>query len=353
MFAPSFADILAQWDEARTSAREPSLVSPSDLGNGCDRRTMYRATGAEPDARDNRKAIVGTLIHGGARHAIEAAGGIVEVACDYPHPGLGVGHADIVWPDDGTVDDIKSKSDRAFTRWLTHGPDEGELRQARAYAWSVHNGRAFPDSDHMSQGERERAAIRLLKTVGKVDTVRIVAVNRDTGESQEFVEAYDDERAWEAVVLMGRLASDIADGVDIPRQGNGPGTGFPCDWCEFVRECWNMADVPAGRSPQSAGIDVADPEWVAAASDYLEAQQAEAKAKDAKAANRMRLVGVPGEADGLKVAWQGGRTIPATVEPDPDAMEVLIQEAGWEVPVREVPERTTPLTIRVTRTRVQ
>jgi hypothetical protein len=351
VFAPSLVDILSSWDDGRTADRTRHLVSPSDLASGCDRRTMYRVRGTEPDTdTDNRKAIAGTLIHGGLKHAIEAAGGVVEAVCHFPHPGIGDGHADIVWTHDGTVDDVKTKSDRAYQRWMNHGPDEGELEQARAYAWAVHHGLADPGEDATDPA---RDADLLAAATSHVDTVRIVAYNRDTGESHEWVEAYDDDTAWAAVIRMGRLSTDIDNGVDIPRQGNGPGTGFPCDWCEFAATCWDLTDVPEGRTPQSRDVDVADATWVAAAADYLAAQQDESKAKKRKADARVWLAGVPGEGGGYKVAFQGGRTIPAHTEPDPDAMEVLIEEAGMEVPLREVPESTTTRSIRVTRTRAQ
>lgn len=343
MFAPTLSTLLAEWDTAKTAARTSHLLSPSDLGSGCDRKTAYRIRNTEPDTvGDTRKAVAGSLIHAGLDPAIRAAGGMPEVSVrlDLLNPLLGIGHADIWWPADGTVDDVKTKGERAYESWTTHGPDEGELRQARAYAWGIAHG----------YGRDEDGGTL---PVDAVDTVRILAYNRETGASETFVEAYDDEAARAAVDMMVALAEDIRAGVDIPRQGNGPGLGFPCDWCEFAATCWNLGAVPPGRSPQSAGVEVADPEWIAAADEYLTASEQEKKAKDAKAAARARLVGVPGVAGTLKVAWTGGNPKPDAVVPDPDAMEVLLQEAGLEVPTMTKPGGTTPVAIRVTRVRPQ
>lgn len=311
------AQLLGSWDDDVQDARHPA-VGPSDAGR-CTRQVAYRVRGEQPDTeRSSEQAIMGTLIHEGIARVIalsfDTADRTAELQVQVPglkRPGT----ADDVWWAHGLLTDYKTTSGRAFDWWLNRGPDDDAWGQLYAYAYGI-NDTYGPTAD-------------------VIDSLRLVAINRDNGASAEWVIPYDAEAAEQAVAQLVTLQELIDQGHELPRQGAGPGRGFPCDYCSWVRTCWNIDDVPEGRSPQSATLDADELEQVAAvAAEYVDAQQIEAKAKRLKEDARAFLVGISvDDAHGFAVRWSGGRR---ELKPDPAALLAAAEAAGMHVPMTEV-----------------
>jgi hypothetical protein len=166
--------------------------------------------------------------------------------------------------------------------------------------------------------------------------------NTEKGGEVEFVRPADPERGKRLAAVMearhDALALAVASGgspLDFPQEGNGPRTGFPCDWCEYVTVCW--PDAEDGMSPQASSI-VDDPELVAEkAATYLAARDEESQAKKRKDAAFAFLRGIVGEFGEFRV----------TQTPDGEGEMVLDEESaidllkqyGEDVPVMFKPGR--------------
>ena len=322
------AELLHSWDDDLQAARELG-VGPSDAGR-CRRQVAYAVRGTPPDtARPKDAAIMGTLIHEGIARVIAErfVSTLRESNVPVTIPGLHrQGTADDVWWWAQLLTDYKTTSERMTQYWVNRGgPDEDVWDQPYAYAYGLNA--VQPDT---------------------ISAVRVVIIDRNSGDSHEWVRPYTDEDGQRAVAALVALAAAIDSGQDLPRDGAGPGRGYPCDYCPFVKTCWQLDDVPEGMSAQSALI-AGDAELVAAAAaDYLEAQQTEAKAKRAKEDARAFLVGINvDDLDGYRVRWGGGR-LKTETELDVDALCAIAAKHDEQIPMREV-EKRSPLRISVGR----
>lgn len=316
--------ILRAQDRQRTAERSRG-VGPSDFGS-CPRQVGYRERGqAEDTPRDKDDATAGTLLHAGFASALVASGAPVEVERVVTIPGLKrTGTCDAYWYDDAVVEDFKTKSGRGFQRWLDNDPDESAWGQVYVYAYG------------------------LWVADEPVHTVRITAYNRETGAVQSWDREFDPhDDGIPAVRWLMNLQEQIDSGADLPRTGPGPERGFPCDWCPFVRTCWNLDVFDTGSAVAQFTTDEDVPALLA---QYDEGRALEAKGKRLKEEARDRLVGREGVTeDGWEFGWTGGREVREEVV-DMERVAALLADWGLAVPVREE-VRSTRRSISVRRVR--
>ncbi len=255
----------------------------SDYG-GCGRAVWYRDSppvGYEPAPVDNRRATLGNVIHAAAEAARSARYPWRRYEMKLPIPGLDkIGRVDEYDPVLGEVTDDKTAGDRKWEVY-SDGPPDSAWGQVLIYGLA-------------------------LEELGMpVRTVRIIAINRDSGAEEHFRREYDPAAARSALDELIALAT-LLDLGEVPvREGTGPGS-FPCSWCEARLHCWNVAAAEvAGRSPESYTILGAEPddptiEWAAA--NLHAATRANTSADKAKKDAERLLVGIkPGTYGGMEV----------------------------------------------------
>jgi hypothetical protein len=253
----------------------------------CNRQQAYRYFKVPAsDYKSKDKADLGTLLHLGWSAMLAAMfdpterRGDVEVHI----PGL---------PRPGEADDVD------FVNLIVT-----DLKSANDWAWQAAINRGGPYDNYWDQAEVY--AFGLWSQYGGEWTLRIVLFNTEKGGEVEFTRPADPVRGERLAHIMSArheaLAAAVAgDGApeDFPQDGNGPNTGFPCDWCEYVSVCWG--DWEGDLSPQAATI-VEDPEMVAAkAAEYLVARDEESAAKRRKDGAFSFLRGITGTFGEFKI----------------------------------------------------
>jgi len=321
-------DDLAEYVGPIQDRRRGEALGPSSA-DSCYKQLAYKYLGVAPsNVRSTDAADIGTLLHLGWSAMIrsmydpsEREADVRVVIPGMPRPGAA---DDVDW-EHRIVTDLKGASDRNWQALVNRGDVYPSYwRQLTLYAYGLHIGH------------------------GGDWSMRVVLLNRDTGERAEFVREADLEEARALVAkLVGRheqlsaAASFSALTVDplavvdnFPREGRGPGSGMPCDWCEFLDLCWPTPTVDGG-TPQSETVrDDAEQigRW---AQEYLEAHAEESKASSRKSDAQAFLKGVDGvyplpDGGSVKITTVGGE--PSRV-PDCDAMRARLEEAGEEVPM--------------------
>jgi hypothetical protein len=318
---------LHRYDDARPRTQQVTL-GPSDLDR-CLRQSGYRHHGVEAsNPRSASAARIGTLMHLGYAALLREVDD-PEVGTEVPLAVSGtkiVGHADSVNWATHVVEDLKTVSGRSWDRIVTFGPRDAMWNQVQMYAYALDN-------------------------AGYTDewVVRLLIFNRETGEEAVFEREADLDLGHE---LIERLAHrqdvlDFSDSPDsLPREGKGPGRGFPCDWCDWTDLCWPPREDDL--SPQSAQI-VGDAALVQEQAEaYIiaaeEARQAKRRQDDARAF----LEGIPaGDYGTTRLAWRGGQN-EAKPKVDVAALIQTATAAGLPIPMT-APSLTT---VRINLTRV-
>lgn len=308
----------------QNQAGKSHLLGPSSVGK-CFKQSAYQYLGIVPDRVDNKdKADLGTLLHLGWSALIAAMYDPKtrepDVRVTIPHLPRG-GEADDVDWSQYIVTDLKSANARAWQAFIDRdGPYENYWDQVEIYAfglWTEH-----PDPW----------------------TLRLVVINTETGGRVEFTRPADPKRGEAMAKALGERHAELAGAVRLveagadplevvetfPREGNGPGRGFPCDWCPFIEQCW--PEARDGLSPQAVTV-VDDPQEVEdKAGEYMDASQRESAAKKDKYNAQAYLKGIEGTFGRYKITTTGGRTGPD--EPDTEAMVELLALLGHAIPMR-------------------
>ena len=298
--------------------------SASNVG-GCQKRTAGQFLGIpETNPRNTDAADLGTLLHLGYSAVINSRYPDDSHSAPYPIPVPELGRtveADHVDWNDRVVDDLKSAKKVIFQSWVNRGT---------------------PPDDYWDQAEFY--AFLLRRQHGGDWTLRITAFNRETGERATFEQPADPERGKvlfdRQVSLLRRLNDDLAETVDggpddvwnnYLRGGKGPGTGFPCDYCEFLDACWPPTGPDDPRTPQSKSID-GDPAAVEdALRQYDEGRALAGKGKRLQDEAKAFLRGLTGGVYGrFTLGWgnpSGGGEVP-----DCEAMAAYFTEKGMAIP---------------------
>jgi hypothetical protein len=248
----------------------------SDVG-GCGRAVWYREhppTGYVPAKVDRRQAALGTVIHQAGERARAYRYPWRRYEFEVRIPGLDKrGKIDEYDPVLGEVSDLKTESHGKWGMTGEDGPSDSAWAQVMVYALAVEE-MGWP-----------------------VRTVRIMAVNRSSGEEEHFRRDYDPAEARDALDELVGLATLLDLGVVPARIHDAGPDAFPCGWCPARLHCWNVeAAKAAGRSPQSytvLGPEPDDPtiEW--AARRVHAATKAATEAEKAKEAVTPLLEGIP------------------------------------------------------------
>ena len=289
---------LAAADALEQETRDPR-VGPSDArvlvpGKGCQRQLAYRLQQVKPtDPVPEwmlRATILGKLIHDGVARARRLAHPTWMIETLIEVPGFDrAGRVDCIDTDTGTVDDLKTLSDKGFQRITEVGGARDQDRlQVELYAlgWAAMG------------GEPERLSVTYL--------------DRSSGEPWVDVWSYD-QRAAERTALAMHAVIDLTATAPpqlIPRGGRHPDWS-PCDSCRWRADCWG---IEPGRPAPTLVSDRAAPAQVAAAARRMRALRAErARVQDAIDYCREVLVSQHGavyeDVDGTKrqIRWSAGR----------------------------------------------
>jgi hypothetical protein len=298
------------------------LIGPSGVG-ACNRQQAYRYFKVPAsDFKSKDKADLGTLLHLGWSAMLaamfdptERRGDVKITVPGLPRPG----EADDVDFVNLIITDLKSANDRAWQAAINRdGPYENYWDQVEVYAYG------------------------LRVEFGGDWTLRIVLFNTEKGGEVEFTRPANPERGERLASIMAArheaLAAAVAgDGApeDFPQEGNGPNTGFPCDWCEYVTLCWG--DWEGDLSPQAASI-VEDPALVAEkAAEYLAARDEESAAKKRKDGAFAFLRGIRGTFGDFAVTQTADGE--GEMVPDVEAMLDTFTVNGLTVPTLFKPGR--------------
>ncbi len=313
--------LLEEW-EAQHERHAQALLGPSDVDR-CLRQSAYVLHGVPPsdEEKSKQKAQFGSLLHLGWAEMIRALGKAhhqAEVKIEIPGLLRG-GTSDDVDYQRRVVNDLKTASDRAWTRYVNHGLPERMWDQVEIYAYGL----------WLAEDEASG-----LVEMASSWTLAIALLNRESGQIAPFEQAADvvrGARLVERLAARQQVLMDSASPEEIPREGDGPDAGFPCDWCPFVSRCWPQ---PVGDlSPQAMTI-AEDPYQIELALNaYLTAAGEASKAKKAQDAARVYLTGLEAKTYGsMTLGWRGGRTIDD--EPDGDEAVRMLREMGIEPPTK-------------------
>lgn len=331
------------WDAAHARTRQKNL-GPSDVGR-CLRQSGYNWHDVpRTDERSRGRALLGSLMHLGWAAIIAAANDPNRLAeVEVTIPDLGTGHADDVDFDARVVNDLKSASARSYERYVTSGLPDSYWDQPDLYAYGLW----LEEATSISIAHPDRAMPDIIASM-EPWTLRVTLVNRESGEEMPFEQAADLERgAYLAQRMVERQRMLEASTVpeDLPREGAGPGRGFPCDYCDWVTACWG-GEREDGLSPQAALIADDEAAIVATLAEYRTAADELGKLEKVKADARAALTGLPGGDYGdYRLTWRGGN--PKAPEPDVGAALEMLDELGVPVPQRD--GLKTNVTISVTR----
>lgn len=315
----SISELIDEFEASRNVDRDPR-VGPSDYGK-CPRQVQLRVRGAVPGEPrvKTRAATMGTLFWQGLGEHVAKTHPDAVVESAVKVPGLErEGSYDLRWWDDGELVDVKTVSERAYDRVVTFGAKDENVGQLETYALAINR-------EPLQQAP--------------IETLTLAYVNRDNGDVHEISWAYDEDVARSKLTELVHLEQMIDDGHELPRAENARLGAFPCDWCPFWRECWN---VPDGEAPDdyAARETKTDADVEVQIELYLAAGQRESEAKAVKAAARDRLVGIDYAANGYKLSWGGGRVTYDT-EIDHDELVALAQLHGLAVPMKTVENRVS------------
>jgi len=345
-FTPEVSAYRAYMDDRQAHHGARTALGPS-AANKCYRQAAYEYLDVTPsNPRGTGAADLGTLLHLGWSAMITSRYSPDERQADVPIQPEGLprpGEADDVDWVNRVVTDVKTAKATVYESWGRNGVYEDYWDQVEVYA------------------------LGLRQQYGGDWTLRIMAINRETGEYVPYERAADPVRGYELVAkIADRHASLVQDQMRLldkeqderlavveqyPREGKGPGRGMPCDYCPFVDMCWPDPTGPDG-TPQSATMDPDDMAAIGSlASEYLALSATGKKAFDARDDIKPFLAGldavVPDPQDPeyeLTVKMVGGN--PGKPEYDCEAMAERLEELGYAPIMRET---TTARYVRVGR----
>lgn len=319
-------------DRRRARSRQKKLGA-SSVGE-CRRRAGYIYAGTTPsNVSDNKRAaIIGTWLHKGLLDALRKEyGARIEITVESDEVR---GHADAYYPplsmlrelpgsiraarldlpEEGIVEDAKTKSVYVMDRVRDYGPSRANLYQVHIYADLLRRG--LHKHRHLPEGPLPVAKIRL----------RYLC--RDNGDEWVHEQPYDQAITDEAYEWLSQVYE--ADGPDdLPRDHDGPGLSVICDNCPFLDLCWPVRDD--GRKRQAVLIHD-DDDVAAALSDYDRGRALEKEGKELKAKTRAMLdAAEPGQYGELVLSWSGGRP-KSSEDLDMDAVRALYAKAGLQLP---------------------
>jgi hypothetical protein len=242
-----------------TNPHDPERLSLSGLG-GCTRRAAYSVAGTPasdvPPPEQARQANLGTWEHDGLLPQIAQLlpGALVEHPVELHAAGLRIpGRLDLWWP--GLLLDLKTVGEHRLSGVRRAGaPYPEHVVQTRGYALALHQ--AGMD----------------------VRWVASLYMDRADGGEEPMVERFDAPAALSVISRAEEIVEAAAEPDEARRDGRGPGLGFTCDSCPWLRRCWGD-DAQPGVVGAQRNLARTDPQVEAALAMYVEARDREAAAK--------------------------------------------------------------------------
>lgn len=294
-------DIVAEVEAEHTPSGKTG-PSPSDAG-ACRRQLWYRdhghtLAGYEPNTTiDRRRAALGNVVHDAGRiaRAKRYPWRMFEMPVIVPGLNRG-GRIDEYDPVLGEVTDDKTAGRAKWQMFGDEGPTDAAWEQVAIYGYAL-----------LMASETGMAEESL-----PVRSLRIIAINRDTGAEEHFHRDFDPAFALAALDKLLDTAMIIESGIKPPRDGFGP-KHWMCEWCPALAHCWNVkAAASAGRSPESytlLGPRPDDPsivwagrEAMQASAERLKWEKREDRAKRLLQGLRPRVYGADREDGGIEIA---------------------------------------------------
>lgn len=331
-------------DEVRPRSVQ-STLGASTLSM-CVRRAGYVHHGVqESDVTETgMSAILGTWLHEGALEAMRLTeGALVETQVGYGTPVSG--NVDLIYlsrdyakrirsryrpksHEQTIVEDLKTiRNERTLQTRIDEGPRESHVRQVYTYVALL--------SKFGTQVNESRPHVGLQRAVTKLgpinaDVVRIRYLSRESGAEWVWEEPVDPARLAEAFERIS-LVCDSARPEDLPRELDGPGLSAGCDFCPFRTECWGYS---GDGDPQALLIHEGQTDVEQELEKYFEGFQLEKQGRDMKKKARAVLSDTEnGQYGGFVLDWSKPAFYRA--KPDASAMQALIEDLGYEVPLTE------------------
>lgn len=311
---------------ARSQQLRPGL---SELRK-CVRSFAWKLAGVERDselivdeielrARYARAAMIGTWTHAGLLPFVAGlyVDAVDELGCTFE--GID-GTTDVYARSAALVLDLKTCSQWAYERVLTHGARDEHVDQLHGYAGALRDA-GFPvERLAIVYVNRSSAELTVIELV--VDEQRIEQLRAWIAEANDYARRIIDDNAY--------VDNPCYDLHDVPRgeKRRGPGHDMECDGCPFRQRCWGETKPPQGELILDGSISVD-----AALQLYHDAQQREKGAKDDKSwARDMLSVVEPGTYSTHKLSRSADRVqmYPRKV----DELLTLAAERGipeWDV----------------------
>lgn len=306
----STRDLFDTWDAKSQADRETGL-GPSDVGK-CARQLAYKLHGVPAsDESDKSAAILGTLIHRAYADVLTTTYATwerqAEVPVAIPHL-TRKGTADDVDWEARVVSDLKTLDPAKFDSWHNNGgPPDEVWAQLQLYAL----GFATLTDNHDWR-------------------VRVAAVCRRSGRTNDYVIPYDQTWATELAADLGKQQAELLaqEPTLAPQEGRGRNAA-PCSYCPWRSTCLG----PSDPEPNPADLLTEEQREQArqAADDYLLALAEKTAADNRQKQARTILATVVGDVGGFEIKWSGGKT---KTEPDTAAALELLGELDQEVPTK-------------------
>lgn len=319
----SFHADLAEYDRrtrARSKKKGKGVISvrPSDLG-GCRREVYYRETPPEDFvSAPSRKgaAWMGGIIHDEFMRRRRAL---------YPWRLYG----------DLRGNEVQVPGSERPYRYDEYDPITATLisiKTAGRWRWDL-VGQEGADEKWWDQDHVYAAALRELGF--PVEWVEVLVIERADGNSENFRQAYDQERADRALTEIMALATTLELGIVPPRDRSGPTTDMLCRNCFARITCWNIPQAEeAGVTPErftTLGMTPEDEAIEVIGGQLVEAREARLDMEKREAALKAMLDGVEIRPYGEIEPVQGGTTSTAWKEYQAEV------ERYWNVPESERP----------------
>lgn len=297
-------------EESAARQRSPYHMGLSALG-GCTRAMAHQAAGTTPSdgvvSDEGRAANLGTWQHNGLlpRLANQIAGARSEVEVLLRAEGLRIrGHIDLPAPD--LVVDLKTVGEYRLQLIRRNGAVLSHLIQVAAYG------------------------VALLQAGQHISWLSLVYMDRANGEIEKVTVPFTNRLAIMAINRVAEVRRHADNPDEAPRVDAGggrlygPGFGFQCNQCPWLRRCWGQDARPGKRLDRQ--YDRPEVERLLLEYDQTRARESEARRR------KDEILGLlQGVSHGEYGAVKYGRGRESQVDDGAAAIRIL-RELGVPVP---------------------
>ena len=296
--------------ESAARHRDPHHLGISALGR-CTRKAAHQIAGTTPSHEvrpgEGRAANLGTWHHAGLLPRMESLIDHAKAEVDVKLHAAGItvtGHADLVVP--GMVIDLKTVGEHRLQYVRRFGPPSEHVMQVAAYG------------------------VALLQAGASVSQLSLIYMDRANGDLETFVIPFTNRLAMTVIQRITDLAKLAKDPDSAPREDvsgtllQGPGFGFHCNECPWIKRCWGAEAEPFERQPRT----YSDQAMESLLEEYDRARAVESEARQRKG----EILGLLGDAShGEYGTYRYGRDRDTRIDDGAAAIRVL-HELGVPVP---------------------